>query len=72
VTYLCPHCKLIHDGRVITHCFDTRRWTRAERDELRRQMRQRSPSIQFAPSTAQMQDRFGARNRADRTNKEAT
>jgi hypothetical protein len=62
---LCPHCKLWHDGKVIAHCLDNDRWTRVERDELREQIKRRSPGIRFAPSTARMQDRFGARNRAD-------
>jgi hypothetical protein len=62
---LCPHCKLWHDGRIITRCLDDDRWTKAERDELREQMKRRDPAIRFAPSTARMQDLFGARNRAD-------
>jgi hypothetical protein len=62
---LCPHCKLWHDGKVITHCLDSDRWTRAERDELREQLKRRHPAIRFSPSTARLQDLFGARNRAD-------
>lgn len=62
---LCPHCRLWHDGRIIRFCPDRRKWTQAERDALRAIVRRRNPSLQFAPSTAQMQARFGARNRAD-------
>lgn len=62
---LCPHCGLWHDGRVIARCLDNDPWTDGERDAHREQLRRRYPAITFAPSTAQMQDRFGARNRAD-------
>jgi hypothetical protein len=61
----CPHCGDVHDGRLSFMCADTHRWTQQERDELRASLRRRYPSITFAPSTAVMQDRFGARNRAD-------
>lgn len=61
----CPHCGLIHGEDGVFYCPDKRRWTQQERDELRAQLRRRNPAIQFAPSSAQMQDRFGARNRAD-------
>jgi hypothetical protein len=60
---LCPHCDEPWGGHV---CADTEPWTQAEKDEARRIMRYLDPRIQFAPSTAVMQDRFGARNRADR------
>ena len=60
---LCPRCRLWHDGKVITHCPDKERWTQAERDELRRRFRR--DGIPLAPSTEQIQARFGARNRAD-------
>lgn len=63
--HACPHCGDVHDGRLSVMCSDTRRWTQAERDELRASLRARSPAIMFAPSTAHMQARFGARNRAD-------
>ncbi len=62
---VCPHCKLWHDGKIITHCLDRDRWTHAERDVWRARAKRIDPGIQFAPSTAVMQDRFGARNRAD-------
>lgn len=63
--HACPHCGDVHDGRLSVMCADTIRWTQQERDELRASLRARYPSITFAPSAAHMQDRFGARNRAD-------
>lgn len=63
----CPHCGPLHD-RVCRHpdgTIDKSPWTNAERDALRERIKRESPATVFAPSTAQMQDRFGARNRAD-------
>lgn len=62
--WLCPHCALDHD--VVKMCPDRGSWTQDERDARRAQLRRRYPWIVFAPTTAEMQDRFGARNRQER------
>jgi hypothetical protein len=64
----CPHCGPLHDHvcRNPDGSIDKTAWTRAERDAWRDQARRDDPSITFAPSSAQMQERFGARNREDR------
>jgi diadenosine tetraphosphatase ApaH/serine/threonine PP2A family protein phosphatase len=64
----CPHCGALHDRvcRQPDGSIDRTPWTRAERDQWREQARREDPSIQFAPSSAQMQERFGERNRRDR------
>lgn len=62
--FACPHCGVQYDKGVHL-CKDHDRWTREERDEWRRIARILTPTIQFSPSTAVLQNRFGARNRAD-------
>jgi hypothetical protein len=64
----CPHCGPLHDAvcRNPDGSIDRTPWTREERDAWRVQARLRSPSIMFAPSSAQFQERFGDRNRRDR------
>lgn len=42
---LCPHCLSPLAARHV--CQDTRRWSRAEKDELRAIHRRRNPAIQF-------------------------
>ncbi len=63
----CPHCLVEYDYDNEVHvCADREAWTQAERDERRAQAKRRHPALVYAPSTAQMQARFGARNREDR------
>jgi hypothetical protein len=59
----CPHCGEPLGGHV---CADRERWTNRERDEMRAIIRHLHPTVLFAPSSAQMADRFGERNRRDR------
>lgn len=67
MSFPCPHCTIDHRAPGNPpYCPDTRRWTTAERDAWRAQARRENPGIAFAPSTAQLAARFGARNRADR------
>ena len=65
-TIPCPHCGEPSFTRPAHVCADKEPWTQEERDEWRTIARRLDPRIQFAPSTAVMQDRFGARNRADK------
>lgn len=60
----CPHCGELLAGHV---CADRDPWTREERDEMRAIFRRLLPAVTFAPSTARMQELFGARNRAERS-----
>lgn len=62
---LCPHCGADH-SKPPRHCLDTNRWTQAERDEWLRRAKLIEPGIRLAPSTREMADRFGERNRLDR------
>lgn len=59
----CPHCGDPLGGHV---CADRNGWAQVEKDEMREIIRRLNPAVTFAPSTARMQELFGARNRQER------